>query len=116
MDADFPAAHSMDTQWFAADRDGNVAIFISGESGAVPVFSPRLPAALSRRLHAAGECLACDYFYPGPGSWGHRGFFVYNHLCEYWGSGPYGRTEFPTRPVHLDQLPPRLRAEVGRRH
>jgi hypothetical protein len=36
MDADFPAAHSMDTTWFAVDRDGHVACFDSGESGAVP--------------------------------------------------------------------------------
>lgn len=33
---DFPAAHSMDTEWFATDADGNVAIFWSGEEGAVP--------------------------------------------------------------------------------
>lgn len=33
---DFPAAHSMDTTWFAVDRDGHVAIFSSGEAGAVP--------------------------------------------------------------------------------
>ena len=33
---DFPAAHSMDTTWFAVDRDGHVAMFQSGESGAVP--------------------------------------------------------------------------------
>src|SRR5262245_30953480 len=37
MDADFPAAHSMDTHWFAVDRDGHVACFFSGEDGAVPV-------------------------------------------------------------------------------
>jgi hypothetical protein len=36
-DADFPAAHSMDTHWFAVDRDGHVGIFDSGEAGAVPV-------------------------------------------------------------------------------
>src|SRR5690242_17979502 len=36
MDADFPAAHSMDTYWFAVDRDGRVACFESGEAGAVP--------------------------------------------------------------------------------
>jgi hypothetical protein len=34
---DFPAAHSMDTTWFAVDRDGRVAAFDSGEAGAVPV-------------------------------------------------------------------------------
>lgn len=32
----FPAAHSMDTEWFAIDADGNIAIFVSGEGGAVP--------------------------------------------------------------------------------
>lgn len=34
--ADYPAAHSMDTTWFAVDRDGYVAYFESGEAGAVP--------------------------------------------------------------------------------
>lgn len=34
---DFPAAHSMDTTWFAVDKDGNVAVFETGESGAVPI-------------------------------------------------------------------------------
>jgi hypothetical protein len=36
MNDDFPAAHSMDTYWFAVDRDGRVAVFDSGEAGAVP--------------------------------------------------------------------------------
>ncbi|MBV6624342.1 MAG: hypothetical protein KI793_15610 [Rivularia sp. (in: Bacteria)] len=35
---DFPAAHSMDTDWFAVDADGNVGIFWSSEGGAVPEF------------------------------------------------------------------------------
>ena len=33
---DFPAAHSMDTAWFAVDRDGHVAFFDTGLAGAVP--------------------------------------------------------------------------------
>jgi hypothetical protein len=33
---DFPAAHSMDTTWFAIDADGCVGIFNSDEGGAVP--------------------------------------------------------------------------------
>lgn len=33
---EFPAAHSMDTTWFAIDSDGHIAIFESGESGCVP--------------------------------------------------------------------------------
>jgi hypothetical protein len=36
MEADFPASHSMDTRWFAVDREGHVACFDSGEAGAVP--------------------------------------------------------------------------------
>ena len=30
---DFPAAHSMDTDWFAVDVDGRLAYFDSGEVG-----------------------------------------------------------------------------------
>jgi hypothetical protein len=33
---DYPAAHSMDTYWFAVDADGNVAMFDTGEGGVVP--------------------------------------------------------------------------------
>src|SRR3569833_2795058 len=33
---DYPAAHSMDTEWFAVDRDGYVAVFETGEAGAMP--------------------------------------------------------------------------------
>jgi hypothetical protein len=33
---DFPAAHSMDTTWFAIDADGCIGIFDSDEGGAVP--------------------------------------------------------------------------------
>lgn len=34
--SDFPAAHSMDTYWFAIDADENVAVFDTGEAGALP--------------------------------------------------------------------------------
>jgi hypothetical protein len=33
---DYPAAHSMDTTWFAVDADGHIGIFDTGEGGAVP--------------------------------------------------------------------------------
>jgi hypothetical protein len=36
MDVDYPAAHSMDTTWFAVDADGHVGHFQSGHSGASP--------------------------------------------------------------------------------
>jgi len=33
---DYPAGHSMDTEWFALDEEGHVAAFTSYEAGAVP--------------------------------------------------------------------------------
>jgi len=196
---DFPAAHSMDTTWFAVDRDGHVACFDSGEAGAVPTasfhgdagyelrerlaeFLPRgeaaydlagrqtpgtegmpvfhrangremdypallflssldpvrealasgqavqvpsadsfavtfqhLPAELGKRIHDAGACRVCFYLFrqleggPGPA---HVGFFEYEHLTENWISGPYGRIARPLKPLHVDQLPPDVRARV----
>jgi hypothetical protein len=36
-EGDYPAAHSMDSAFFAVDRDGNVGYFESNDAGAVPV-------------------------------------------------------------------------------
>lgn len=33
---DYPAAHSMDTDWFGIDGNGNVAVFSTGENGILP--------------------------------------------------------------------------------
>ena len=33
---DYPAAHSMDSGWYAVDEDGQVALFETGEPGAMP--------------------------------------------------------------------------------
>lgn len=37
MTEDFPAAHSMDTCWFGVDAKGRLAVFDTGEGGAVPI-------------------------------------------------------------------------------
>lgn len=200
MENDYPASHSMDTCFFAVDRDGHVAIFNTHEAGAVPVHSlagdsadavrqqltqlPRvevvhdrrgrvtpgqandfnehqgamglpyptlmfldsldpvrddiaagravevpasegvavmfreMPEELSRRLHESGACRGCSLYlhsgemeehYPDPAL---RGLFSYEHLTENWISGPYGRVRRPAQPIHVDQLPPRIRAAV----
>jgi len=44
---DYPAAHSMDSIWFAVDLDGNIAFFDTGEDGCLPD-SPGFPTG--------GEC------------------------------------------------------------
>ena len=36
MYEEFPAAHSMDTTWFAVDEEGHVGFFDTGENGAAP--------------------------------------------------------------------------------
>ncbi len=191
---DYPAAHSMDAHWFAVDRDGHVALFKSGESGAVPTAAtvderyqlpgqiaqavppaePRhdlggrtrpglegrslhafpgvplvmflesvepvqeaiaagraLPATATQgvavvwpqgdprefnRLHEEGLCLGCFVFLDAadrmPPNVGRHGLFVYGHLTDNWISGPYGREQQPARPIHVDELPPRLRQMV----
>ena len=40
---DCPAAHSMDTTWFAVDRDGSVGVFDTSEHGAVPRRAAMVP-------------------------------------------------------------------------
>ena len=38
-----PAAHSMDTTWFAVDADGCVGVFQTGEAGALPLSATATP-------------------------------------------------------------------------
>jgi hypothetical protein len=199
VEQDYPAAHSMDTVWFAVDRDGHVAFFSSGEAGAVPeaatpdvdldpvrasrpaseivydlqgallpgreppaghhirlardqeervllyldaadavreelaagsarqlpatsgvaVYFERLPRDVAARLHDPGRCRACFHWFEtgGIGFAPDRdpaalGVYVYDHLCENWTSGPYGRVRLPRSPLHVDQLPPDAREQV----
>jgi hypothetical protein len=53
---DFPAAHSMDTTWFAIDADGYVGIFNSSEGGAVPTDLPSF-AEIENIIEFNGELL-----------------------------------------------------------
>lgn len=204
MENDYPAAHSMDTCFFAIDRDGHVAIFDTGEAGAVPVDAlsgddadsmrqqlallprfgvihdrqgrvtpnrpsefnehrgafglpyptllflasldpvqeeiaagravevqanegfavmfPEMSEALAKRLHDSGACLGCSWYFHDEEREGYspdltaRGLFSYSHLTENWISGPYGRVRRPAQPIHVDQLPPRMRQAVKAMH
>ena len=55
MASDYPAAHSMDTEWFAVDKCGHVAVFHSGEEGAVPEGAPFVYDFLSASWPFPGE-------------------------------------------------------------
>jgi hypothetical protein len=132
MDADFPAAHSMDTTWFAIDREGHVASFWSGERGAVPIAA--LEARLSRNIHIDAEVARLlrleEVARTGPYEFNTSvlGLFAYTHAGRFensrlvedvlwlarelgwlWISGPYARCAVPAQPLHCDQFPPALR-------
>jgi hypothetical protein len=97
-------------------------------STGVAVWLRRLPAAVVKKLHDAGDCLGCFFHYRRQDDLGRfgdadeiaalaerepdaaeLGLFTYSHLCENWISGPYGRDKRPRVPLHVDQLPPRAR-------
>jgi hypothetical protein len=64
MMSDFPAAHSMDTDWFAIDADGNIGVFQSGEGGAVPKSNSGLRGHLKiENLEDLFTLMAKDYPY-----------------------------------------------------
>jgi hypothetical protein len=90
MDTDFPAAHSMDTQWFAVDRDGHVAAFWTGLEGPLPTGSGNDEIDWRAFSH---------------------GLFYYEHNKDE--EEPfleaYLREHRPRNPLHIDQLPPELR-------
>ncbi len=64
---DFPAAHSMDTVWFAVDADGHIAEFDTGEQGWLPAwwqFPRREVAELVQEfgeLHETDGYLVSDF-------------------------------------------------------
>jgi hypothetical protein len=90
MDTDFPAAHSMDTEWFAVDRDGRVAAFWTGLEGPLPTDSGEEDLDWRNFSH---------------------GMFYYQHDKDE--EDPfieaYSREHRPRDPLHIDQLPPELR-------
>lgn len=116
MEPDYPAAHSMDTTWFAVDADGAVAMFDTGENGHCPEIgrndvSGRLDQLLPLQAEddedwKSTEDLCRDL-----------GIYFYNFgLYDGWGLVDpidlYGRGEAPAHPLHLDELPPEMRDSV----
>ena len=66
-----------------------------------------LPAELARQLHEGDVCLGCFWHWSGlldqPEGEAHIdpetfGFYQYDHTCENWISGPYGRIAVPRIP------------------
>jgi hypothetical protein len=118
MDADFPAAHSMDTDWFAVDRCGHVALFRSGEAGAVPEHAPVHMGpdggddALSEELFGTPPEDPADDAPDWPDA-AAAGVIEYEHETENWISGPYARIGKPEKPARLEDLPESSEKKLG---
>jgi hypothetical protein len=110
MAEDFPAAHSMDTDWYAVDRHGHVGVFSTGENGHLPTGAAgggRLREELARLLHLPPDAAWGDPEEVGP----RLGVFFYDYGEGYGPLGPYLRSVAPQQPLHVDQLPPALRRD-----
>src|SRR5262245_4410506 len=107
MGADYPAAHSMDAVWFAIDERGQIAAFDTGETGPAPA------AIADEEDHLAQLAGAwpSDYLRAAET----LGLFRYEFIDEASDPlRPYVRAGSPASPLHVDQLPPGLRAKCVR--
>lgn len=109
MVIDYPAAHSMDTYWFAVDDRGQVAVFDTGEDG-----------------HAPEGVLEQDFdFYRLVDLWHGEdqassleenarkiGLYYYDYGDYSAPAIPYARVAIPPVPLHVDQLPPHFRTKA----
>jgi len=112
---DYPAAHSMDTLWFAVDEVGHVGVFFTGEDGPAPAGErgqdlfdlmkhvPGVPELDRESDEAWCELLESVHEY---------GLFRYEITEEGWWlplQPQYQRPPLPPQPLHVDQLPPSAR-------
>jgi hypothetical protein len=118
MPDDFPAAHSIDTQWFAVDADGRVAVLHSGEEGPVPEWLEQHQPAVIAWLHGLSPQAAADQWWaPQNDDFRRLGLFVYSYEHDHWGgwfAWAYEREVVPDVPLHIDQLPPQIREIFAR--
>ena len=109
MEPDYPAAHSMDTTWYAVDAAGHVALFHTGENGHAPVRAEG-DYFLDRLYRARHPVAAADDYWPDEQLAAELGFFLYDYADGYDPIDVFERRVVPARPVHVDELPPDVRA------
>ncbi len=134
FDLDYPAAHSMDTTWFAVDQDGYVALMDSSEPGAVPMAyggdqGNGMEFLETLAKHTGRQVELDKYECPNPESVGLYGFYCdYDHPSVIRPDGsivedlyadedldavpPYKRVNVPSKPLHVSELPASLQHEV----
>jgi hypothetical protein len=108
---DYPAAHSMDTHWFAVDERGQVAVFATGEDGHVPKMASGDDGDLFRlaSLYRAAEDKDEDRVEEQDAEL--LGMYFYDYSYGIFEPiEAYRRSQVPKVPLHIDQLPPDFRA------
>ncbi|HVI01975.1 MAG TPA: hypothetical protein VM869_24850 [Enhygromyxa sp.] len=112
---DYPAAHSMDTSWFAADEHGRVAVFDSDEHGAVPHAAISLGGAGDPDPEADEICKLLALDEDGYDAIYESGPFFHYRNGDCGDPGHYERTDHaPAQPVNVAALPGPLRAKMLR--
>jgi hypothetical protein len=107
MVLNYPAAHSMDTSWYAVDADGHVGLFVSSENGHAPDGVEE--ADYLSELYAARHPEQSDHGGEYRRVAEEIGIFMYDY-CDAWDPiEAYRRWFAPTEPVHVEQLPPAVR-------
>ncbi|MFO7563141.1 MAG: hypothetical protein R6X02_10900 [Enhygromyxa sp.] len=113
-----PAAHSMDTSWFAVDQAGHVAIFDSGEDGAVPFAALSLGGACAADPEAKQVCELLAPQLVDDDGWEElyeAGPFFHYVNGDYGNPGHYLRTAHtPAQPARVAALPEALRSKMLR--
>jgi hypothetical protein len=114
MEPDYPAAHSQDTDWYAIDVRGHVALFKSGENGHVPegVHDQAVLWELWDLCEPPASKDEAGERWLDPKELAPRlGLFFYDYAEGYDPIEPYHRMATPAAPLHVDQLPPGLREQ-----
>jgi hypothetical protein len=127
---DYPAAHSMDTDWFAVDGEGRVGLFQSGQDGAYPsdaygggslhdgdgpdvdailrqLLALQPDADLNAREVVDGFVQAGVYVFEASDG-EHRSLPLLIHENSL--AFPYTLTHRPDQPLHIGQVSPQLAA------
>jgi hypothetical protein len=128
MFEDYPAAHSMDSAWYAVDERGQVALFQPGMDGASPFHDGRIQpervatailSMVGSRPDETEEDLENRVERDVDAAHASSGLYVYTYPEDDWSEQflntvalPYRLTHQPDQPLHVDQLPPNVRAEM----
>jgi len=128
---DFPAAHSMDSDWFAVDKDGFVAMLTTNEEGAMPMKQEQGDG--SEQLNEIASALGCTLAEDNYGSGQPESVGLYSFhwnlddgpydvaedpsLGQDEGDGPvmpYKRMAIPEKPIHISELPANIQRNLGK--